>query len=64
MNTIRFSFRSFVVVLSLAGATFLAGCNAASLAGPEPTPVQNEGGDGNGGGNGGDSHDESDPRNI
>jgi len=61
MNTTTRSLRSFLVIASLAGATLLAGCNAASLTGPEPSDVQATGGTG---GNGGDSHGENEPRNL
>ncbi len=68
MKSITLSIRSFLVIACFAGATLLAGCNAASLTGPEPTDVQATGGTGGTGtgtgGNGGDSHGENEPRNL
>jgi predicted small secreted protein len=68
MNTTNNTLRSLLVIASLAGATLLAGCNAASLTGPEPSDVQATGGTGGTGtgtgGNGGDSHGENEPRNL
>jgi hypothetical protein len=53
------SLRSLLLVLALSGFTLFAGCNAASLAGPEPVEAP-AGGDGSGG----ESHNETDPRNL
>jgi hypothetical protein len=54
-NTVR----SLLLALALVGATLVAGCNADTLAGPEPVEAP-AGGDGSGG----ESHNETDPRNL
>jgi predicted small secreted protein len=58
MKSLTLSLRSLLVIASLVGATLIAGCNAASLTGPEPSDVPATGGTGGG------SHGENEPRNL
>jgi hypothetical protein len=58
MKATNRSLRSLLVIASLAGTTLIAGCNAASLTGPEPSDVQATGGTGGG------SNGENEPRNL